>query len=367
MSPVMASSAPVPTGVPRLVPTTDLRFDRRSPRLSDVPAAATEEEVVERLWRESALEGLAISIAAGGFFPNEPLIVEPDGEALVVVDGNRRLAAVRVLADDALRERLRPGELPPVEPGDVERLQRLPALVSQRDAVWRSFGYRHASGMQPWRSYDRARYVAWLHEHLEVPLDQVAGGLGHSGAAVHSLYEALRALRSAERAGVFDVADRWTSHLPFSLLLGALDRPGIREFLGLSGGGDDAVSDVRPDRLGELCAWLFGRQSAGREPVVRAHDPDLGLLERVVESPEGLAALRQGQPLAAANEAGRDGGQRFRESVMAARHHLREARGTVPATGAGHAELMRAVDDLVGLVQTIREELRRDDPPVHSS
>src|SRR5262245_56693687 len=101
--PLMASSSgPVPTGVPRLVPIADLRFDRRDPRLSGMPAAATEEEVVERLWRESALEGLAVSIAAGGFSPTEPLIVEPDGEALVVVDGNRRLAAVLVLADRGL-------------------------------------------------------------------------------------------------------------------------------------------------------------------------------------------------------------------------------------------------------------------------
>jgi hypothetical protein len=352
------------SGEPRLVALADLRFDRRSPRLGEVPSTFSEDDVLERLWRESALEGLAVSIAHHGFLASEPLIVEATGDGLVVVDGNRRLAAVRVLAEPALRDRLGAGALPPAPEAGTDLL-RLPALLSRRDAVWPAVGYRHVTGTQPWRSYARAGYVAWVHEELDVALDRVAQSLGDSEASVGTLYRAWRALRAAEAVEVFHRDDRWTSHLPFSLLVAALDRPGIREFVGLAGRAEDEVP-VAQDRLpelGELCTWLFGRRSRDLAPVVREHEPDLRLLEEVVRSANALAALRQGQTLAASYAVSLGSRRRFQESVLAARHHLQEAHGAMPVPVTEQMELLRAVDDLVALAQRIREEIENTDPP----
>jgi len=77
----MPTDAAVPSGAPRYASLADLRFDRRSPRLSELPSTLSEDEVLERLWRESALERLVASIAANGFLPTEPLIVESAGSA----------------------------------------------------------------------------------------------------------------------------------------------------------------------------------------------------------------------------------------------------------------------------------------------
>src|SRR5262249_19562217 len=192
-------------------------FDRRSPRLSEVPTMSSEDDVLERLWRESALQGLAASIALHGYLASEPLIVERAGGALVVLDGNRRLAAIRALAEPGVRYRLAIGDMPSAPETVSARLQWLPALVSRRDAAWQSVGYRHVSGAQPWRSYARAAYVAWVHEELSVPIDRVAQSLGEGEASVRTLYRAWRALRAAEAGDVFHREDRWTSHLPFSL------------------------------------------------------------------------------------------------------------------------------------------------------
>jgi hypothetical protein len=354
-----------PSGDPRLVLLADLRFDRRSPRLSEVPSASSEDDVLTRLWRESALEGLAASIALHGYLASEPLIVEQSGAGLVVVDGNRRLAAVRLLAEPALRERLGIGQVPAVAPAETTRLQWLPALVSRRDAAWQSVGYRHVGGAQPWRSYARAGYVAWVHEELGVPLERVAQSLGDGEASVRTLYRAWRALRAVESAGVFRRDDRWTSHLPFSLLVAALDRPGIQEFVGLAERSPDGtpVPDDRLADLGDLCVWLFGRRSRDQAPMVRVHEPDLRMLEQVVRSAGALAALRQGQPLTSAYTISRDSRRRFQESVLAARHLLQEAQGSMPARAPEQSELLRVVDDLVVLVQRIRDEIEGTDPP----
>jgi hypothetical protein len=361
-----SSTGAAPSSEPRLVALADLRFDRRSPRLSEVPPTDSEDDVLERLWRESALEGLAASIALHGFLASEPLIVEAAEDGLLVVDGNRRLAAVRVLAEPALRERLAVGgDVPPAAADGPADLLLLPAMLSRREAVWQSVGYRHVSGAQPWRSYARAGYVAWVHEELQVPLDRVAQSLGDGDASVRGLYRAWRALRAAEAGGVFHRDDRWTSHLPFSLLVAALDRAGIREFVGLSAraaqGGP--VTAARLQELGDLCAWLFGRRSRDQQPVVRSHEPDLRMLDQVVGSPAGLAALRRGQSLTAAYAVSRDSPRRFQESVLAARHLLQEAHGAMPVRATEQSELLREVDDLVELVQRIRDEIDRADPP----
>jgi ParB-like nuclease domain len=353
------------SGDPRIVPLADLRFDRRSPRLSEVPPASSEDDILERLWRESALEGLAASIALHGFLASEPLIVEQSAAGLVVVDGNRRLAAVRLLAEPGLRDRLGVAEVPALPAAETARLQWLPALVSRRDAAWQSVGYRHVGGAQPWRSYARAGYVAWVHEELGVPLERVAQSLGDGESSVRTLYRAWRALRAAEAAGAFLRDDRWTSHLPFSLLVAALDRPGIQEFVGLA----DRASEGRPvpaerlAELGDLCVWLFGRRSRDQAPIVRSHEPDLRMLEHVVRSASALAALRQGQSLSAAYAISRDSRRRFQESVLAARHLLQEAQGAMPVRTPEQSELLRVVDDLVVLVQRIRDEIEGTDPP----
>jgi len=360
-----SSPGSAPSGEPRLVPLADLRFDRRSPRLSELPSTDSEEDVVERLWREFALEGLATSIALHGFLPTEPLIVEPAGPELLVVDGNRRLAAVRVLAEPALRDRLGVGNLPAASAAGTDRLQRLPALLGRRDAVWPSVGYRHVSGTQPWRSYARAGYVAWVHEELGVPLDRVARSVGDGEASVRTLYLAWRALRGAEAGGVFRRDDRWTTHLPFALLVAALDRPVFQEFVGLAGDGEEqgSVPVERLQELGDLCAWLFGRRSRDQAPVVRSQEPDLVMLEQVVRNPSALAAIRQGQSLAASYAVSQDSRRRFQESVLAARHLLQEARGVMPVRAPEQPELVRVVDDLVVLIQRIREEIEGTDPP----
>ena len=76
------------------MPISDLSFDRRNPRLVefDLPANATELDVIQLLWETMAVRELALSIAASGYFQNEPLIVASENGRNVVIEGNRRLA-----------------------------------------------------------------------------------------------------------------------------------------------------------------------------------------------------------------------------------------------------------------------------------
>jgi len=67
------------------------------------------------LWVEMAVDELVYSIAYNSYYKTEPLLVVqnsegqagPDLEKMVVIEGNRRLAAVKILVDDHLKETLK--------------------------------------------------------------------------------------------------------------------------------------------------------------------------------------------------------------------------------------------------------------------
>ena len=86
------------------IAVADLRFDRTSPRFATVGADLPDDELafVGRTYQALRVHPLTRSIVVWGFSPEpaEALDVMPDPDnacAYIVLDGNRRLAAVRVL------------------------------------------------------------------------------------------------------------------------------------------------------------------------------------------------------------------------------------------------------------------------------
>ena len=78
---------------------SDLSFDVGNPRLPefDLTSASTDVEIVRILWDAMDVRELVMSIVASGFFPHEPLIVARENGKNIVIEGNRRLAAVKLL------------------------------------------------------------------------------------------------------------------------------------------------------------------------------------------------------------------------------------------------------------------------------
>lgn len=78
----------------------DLILDVKNPRLAElgITSTATPFDLVKALWEKMAVEEVATSIAYSGYFDHEPLFVEPAPNGkYVVIEGNRRLAAVKLL------------------------------------------------------------------------------------------------------------------------------------------------------------------------------------------------------------------------------------------------------------------------------
>lgn len=79
-----------------------LQLDPRNPRLGRESAERAPREIVQHLFEHDKAFEVAESIATRGYFPNEPLLAVKEDDRLVVVEGNRRLAALKALREPGL-------------------------------------------------------------------------------------------------------------------------------------------------------------------------------------------------------------------------------------------------------------------------
>ena len=254
----------------------NLYLDPMNPRLgrNQTGRDVTQAEVLE-LMRDWSLEELAGSFLESGFWRQEALVAVKEElygqERLVVVEGNRRLAALRYLADafqgcPASRQwkELVDGQ----DPRDL--FSAVPFfLADSRVEVEAFLGFRHVTGIKEWKPAEKAEYIAKL-VGSGMSYRQVMRKMGSKTSTVRQnyiAYQLLLQMESQEGISIERVEDK------FSVLYLSLRAGGVQSYLGLDiqAEPDVAQQPVPNDRLENLinfAAWLFGNDE--RDPVV--HD-----------------------------------------------------------------------------------------------
>jgi hypothetical protein len=264
-----------------------LLFDPRNPRLAEygITSDVTQPELLKTLWQKRAIEELAMSIAYNGYFLHEPLFVAEENGKLHVIEGNRRLAAVKLLLDKSLREKLRATDLPEIDAERRKEISKLPCLVTTREEVWRYLGFKHVNGPSNWGSYAKAQYIALVHHKYEVPLEEIARQIGDKNSTVHRMYRGLMVIEQAERGKVFDRKEIAKPSFYFNYIYTALDYPGFSNFLGLDSKGvttREPVPKAKIKQLGEVCEWLYGNTHRNKQSLIRSQNPDLKTLDSIL-------------------------------------------------------------------------------------
>ena len=354
------------------VPLEKLLLDEENPRLASLENEKSQFALLKTLYEEMSVDEVAFSIAENGFFIQEPLFVIPAGkkqigaakDKYIVVEGNRRLAAVLILINDEFRKKLKASEIPTISDSKKKRLKKLPVVVyPDRESLWEYLGFKHINGVKPWDAYSKASYVAEIHEKYKFPLVDIATKIGDRHATVKRLYRGLTVLRQAEKTG-FDREDRARNRFFFSHLYTALDQPEFQRFLGI-----DAEKSLRKDpvplskkkELKELMIWLYGSKSAGRDPIVRSQNPDLARLRDVISNSPSLAALRGGVPLDRSFEISIGDRRRFEEAVYNAFENLKQALGLV-FTGLNRKDedIQQAISQISELASKLKAQTEKN-------
>ena len=344
---------------PTKVPVDCLRLDRRNPRLAGRADDRSEEAMIAQLYRSAELDELLQSMSSNGYLDIEPLVVMrgPDGK-LVVLEGNRRLATIRLLCEQDLVSRIRrdeglPLSVPEIADGLRHTFQEVTVYrVADREQARPLIGFKHINGPQKWDAYAKASFAAAWYRDTDVGLDEIARSIGDRHDTIKRMVAGIYVLEQATREGLFDVADRVPRKFSFSHLYTALARSQYMEYLGLPRGWaryDSEPNPVPAERMPELrrvLRWIYGSKLDDEKPVVRRQNPDVKRLGEVLAKPEAVHELRVTRNLDRAHQVAEPVTARFTKSLIEARRALQVAVGSVRAYDGRDGSLLEVSEDI---------------------
>lgn len=297
-----------------------LYLDTNNPRLPENIQGTSEAKLLNSLYRGFNLDELAESMCQNGYFDEEPLVVIPknlpkklsevapdskefktfiDNEktTFTVVEGNRRLATVKLIVDSNLRSQLKIKHWPEPLEDILSELKLLPTIVyTKRSDVIPYLGVKHIVGIQKWDSYAKARYVAQLVDKGQT-LQDVESQIGDTQGSARKNYIGYKLLQQAKAEFDYDTE---VAENNFSLLILSVGQGKIKKFLGLP----TKIKDINPDapvpeksvdNLKNLMGWLFG--DGKQLPAIKESRDITSYLSHVVASPEALKHLERTREL----------------------------------------------------------------------
>jgi len=297
-----------------------LNLDTDNPRLPADTQGKGETELLRTLHRGFNLGELINSMLQNGYFEEEPLVVIPkklskklssnktskkefeefiknEKTTFTVVEGNRRLAAAKIITSPEIRNSLKIKNWTEPSTAILDDINVLPAIVyCTRDEVVPYLGVRHIVGIQKWDSYAKARYIAKLVDEGK-KLKDVENQIGDSQGSARKNYISYKLVQQSKDEFEYNTEN---AEEHFSLLILAIGQGKIKRYLGLPTRIKDTdpeapVPKEKVDNLNNLMSWLYGDE---RDPPVIKESRDItNYLTYVVESPNALKHLEKTREL----------------------------------------------------------------------
>jgi hypothetical protein len=334
------------------LPLGELEPDPQNPRLPfDLKNQLDGDDLLVKIANSFDPLVVADSIARHGYFGSEPLIVLREADSWLVLEGNRRLTALLGLARADLRERFADrakwNALSPTTPITLET--PVPVITADaREDADAVIGFRHIGQVLEWKPLQRAQFIAYLVDDRGQSFAEVSDTVGEEEDTVRMRYRNQSILRRAAELGREDILK--LGQASFGTYTAALNRTGLREFVGVTAVGDVAertpqLADDRLPNLIELFSWLFGIEG-GRKVIGESRE--LTRLATVVQHPRALKELRRSRDL--------DAAYAMTETPRSDRDYLRQL-----AVAAGHLRAVVEAADAVAdepRAKLLAEEIR---------
>lgn len=288
------------------VKLADLEFDQNNPRFgSEVGKVTNQTEILDLIVNEYGIDDVLSSLAVNGYFTAEPIIVREHSGKYTVVEGNRRLAACLILADDprAKNQKTRRNNIEKSLKHKPE--QEIPAIVygSHEDEkeIISYLGVRHIAAAQPWDSFAKAAWVAKVIDENNLTLAEVTTMIGEKTGTISRMLEGYYFVTQLIDSAKFNPEDSYrkgrgsNTKYPFSWIYTLLGSPPVKRFLGMTANipEKNPVPVEKLDDASVLIDALFGNSAKGRRPSID-DSRDLGKLASVLDDPEKIVYLRRG-------------------------------------------------------------------------
>ncbi|MGA2724150.1 MAG: ParB/RepB/Spo0J family partition protein [Bryobacteraceae bacterium] len=351
---------PVPDIAPKKtgkVPTELLDFDPENPRLiEDGIKNPTEAQIILSLADTADLSEVVQSIAANGYIDIEPLIARRIKNRWRVLEGNRRLAAIRILQKPELAKGTGIS-VPEISKENLKTLKEVTVYaVANSDQARDFIGFKHINGPHKWDAIAKARFAAdWYKKERNngLTIDRIAQRLGDRHDTVVRLVNGMFVLDQAQESKVFDIKDRYPGkRFAFSHLYTALTRPGYREFLGLPDEWRDEEPKPDPvpkqnlENLQRVMVWLYGSKSDDIKPVINSQNPDIKDLAAVLTNPRARTIMLLRNDLREARAEIERKGTRFEGALINAKQEAETAMSQIAGYDPTDSTLLEIGHDL---------------------
>jgi hypothetical protein len=275
----------------------DLNLDPLNPRLRQEEEGVDQPELIRIMLARFKIEEIAESILAAGWLEQDPLIAVEEAGRIRVIEGNRRLTAVKLLLDPRQAPKARQARWNSLSSELDDQVRQ--SITALRVRVYQSrddpevssyIGFRHVTGVLPWPALEKASYIARL-AGKGASYRELAEKLGSypSHVARHHVAHQL-----VEQAKLWEIDGSSEMGNAFGVLLRALQTQGVRTFIGLRQ-SEEPIENLRPiaDRnkedLQDFVKWTFGTGSSTR---VLPEPRELTRWSKILLSPAAVRYLR---------------------------------------------------------------------------
>lgn len=360
----------IPALLPK--PVGDLLFDPQNPRHPKSLEGVDEPALIDWMVENASIIELMNSIGEQGYFPGEPLMVVPSTHQkgkFDVVEGNRRLTAVKLLANPKLGSK-RKAAITQAAATAKFKPSSVPCQVyERREDLLHFLAFRHVTGIKPWDPLMKARYLRQLGEspsfkQLDAKEKQkrLAREIGSTPNYVARLLAGLAVYEELEERNFFGITSLEGEGDRYSVLTTAVTSyTSIAKYIGLESATDANRANLKKARLENLARWLFER-----EPGKKARVPEsraLQQLNRVVANAAALHRFERGGTLQEADLLTEGPLEAFRSAISEARSRLEIAMEIVHKTKGITDADVEAVHDIRQLVNALHGAARATRTP----
>lgn len=318
----------------------DLLLDLDNPRLPTY-VNKTEPDIIEFIAKNTSLEDLMSAISENGFFPGEPLVAIPcstNKGKYIVIEGNRRLSAVKLLNDISLLNKPS-ARMSSIVGNTATPPTSLPVVVRDNRAdVLPYLGFRHISGVKQWEPLAKARYIKQLFDTTSPKLApteryyEVAKIIGSKRDFIKRNLDAYAIYNIVEENDFFYIDEIKEDLVKFSVLSTALADERVGNFIGLGelGSADPIVNHdaINVTHLRELTEWMFKDQGGDRGTVL-GESRNIKYLSQVLNNAKATEVLRSGASLDYAYRLTKGVTEDFRNALYLADQSLSSASAVV--------------------------------------
>lgn len=352
----------------------ELILDPHNPRLPEGLNTDSEIDVINWMLESSTLLDLMGSISQNGFFEGEPIIVQKINKSFIVIEGNRRVAAVKLLmhpewakssqltVNNLANEALEKANLP---------LKLRVFLVQEKNKLINNYlGFRHVSGVKPWPVIARARYLNSLfeaHPNKDNPsvYKDLAKEIGSKSSYVKRLLYGYDLYLTIRKNNWFGLEDLDEENFDISLITDAATmHNAISAYMGID--YDDPISpfkNLKKERLKEIVKIVYEKsipKSGGGKTTRLGENRRLRILNRVLGDERATYAfINEGKDLDTAAELAGVTEDNLREYLSKAKFFILEAQSVIQKVESPNDSDLKEISEIIESCYIIQQTLTR--------